>query len=97
MVRPEQPGIQPGRTTDERSHRLGADPVMWEALEPGSFVTVTERNRNPYNAVIDDRTLDRTVVWVIPSDGAKRRAYHCADDVDIKFTESPRLRTTGSN
>lgn len=50
----------------------------WSSFEPNQLVTVKEHGRPKYPAIIDAKTEDSTVLWILPY-GDHRRAIHSVD------------------
>lgn len=44
----------------------------WSGLQRGQQVTVTEPTKAQYNAIIDDMTPARDVVWILAAHGIRR-------------------------
>lgn len=58
--------------------------TSWEGLSANDQVLVTGALYPPYTAIVDVISQNRTVVWVIATTGAGRRAFHYADEVTIE-------------
>lgn len=54
----------------------------WTLLDSNDSVEVVEANGRRYPAVVDTKTADSTVVWVIDELGS-RRAFHCRENVGL--------------
>lgn len=59
----------------------------WSWLKPGDRVTVTEYRQEPYRATVDLLTPNTAIIWVLPENGATRRAFDCREDVIIHTAE----------
>lgn len=55
----------------------------WSALSAGQHVTVTEQVGEPYQAVIDEMTEDKGVIWVLTEFTFLRRAFDYREGVVI--------------
>lgn len=62
----------------------------WGLLAVGDQVQVKETHGRPYQAIIDDKTTDSAVVWVVDPNGY-RRAFDHREDIEliVEATDTP--------
>lgn len=64
----------------------------WTVLDANDPVEVVEANGRRYPAVVDTKTADSTVVWVIDTSGC-RRAFDYREDVGLTVLAEGELIT----
>lgn len=55
---------------------------IWNSLERGDEVSLTQRGFEYYRGTVDDRTADGRTIWVIDRIG-DRRLFHIDDEYDL--------------
>ena len=55
---------------------------IWNSLERGDEVSLTQRGFEYYRGTVDDRTADGRTIWVVDRIG-DRRLFHIDDDYDL--------------
>ena len=55
---------------------------LWNSLERGDEVSLSQRGCEYYKGTVDDRTADGRTIWVVDRIG-DRRLFHIDDDYDL--------------
>lgn len=58
---------------------------LWNSLERGDEVSLSQCGFEYYRGTVDDRTADGRTIWVIDRIG-DRRLFHIDDDYDLLIT-----------
>ena len=61
---------------------------MWNTLEQGDIVTLSQQGVPRHKGSIDDRTEDGRTIWVTDELG-HRRLFHIEDDYDLTISHTP--------
>jgi hypothetical protein len=58
----------------------------WSELAEGVKVAITEPNNDSYSAIVDTKTADSAVVWII-DDWGQRRAFDHREGIEFAVTK----------
>ena len=81
-----EPGTHDSHMSLAAQSEMTARARIWAAVGIGALVTMTRDGRHPFVGVVDDRTTDGSVLWLISPKTGIRKLFHIGDGFTLNPT-----------